>query len=156
MSPRRGHVNSAHAPKTGIRKFLRSVRCPLCVCTNHCAGLPNAYPWNTNILPFGASLFCRHRPGKEMNRKDGLEVWRLGSLVSLEGLRPTPLHLSFKREDDGREGAISGRLTRKATGVSPSGFARTGVFAGTSTPLICEICVSFWQFCRRQPAPNRL
>ena len=34
-----------------------------------------------------------------------------------------------KREDDGREGAISGRLARKATGVSPSGFARTGVFA---------------------------
>ena len=30
-----------------------------------------------------------------------------------------------KREDDGREGAISGRLARKATGVSPSGFART-------------------------------
>ena len=35
-----------------------------------------------------------------------------------------------KREDDGREGAISGRLARKATGVSPSGFARTGVLAG--------------------------
>ena len=34
-----------------------------------------------------------------------------------------------KREDDGREGSISGRLARKATGVSPSGFARTGVFA---------------------------
>ena len=34
-----------------------------------------------------------------------------------------------KREDDGREGAISGRLARKATGVSPSGFACTGVFA---------------------------
>ena len=36
---------------------------------------------------------------------------------------------STKREDDGREGAISGRSARKATGVSPSGFARTGVFA---------------------------
>ena len=36
-------------------------------------------------------------------------------------------------EDDGREGAISGRLARKATGVSPSGFARTGVFAGNFT-----------------------
>ena len=35
-----------------------------------------------------------------------------------------------KREEDGREGAISGRLARKATGVSPSGFARTGVLAG--------------------------
>ena len=35
-----------------------------------------------------------------------------------------------KREDDGREGVISGRLARKATGVSPSGFARIGVFAG--------------------------
>ena len=35
----------------------------------------------------------------------------------------------LKREDDGREGAISGRLARKATGVSPSGFAHTGVFA---------------------------
>ena len=34
-----------------------------------------------------------------------------------------------KHEGDGREGAISGRLARKATGVSPSGFARTGVFA---------------------------
>ena len=42
-----------------------------------------------------------------------------------------------KREDDGREGAISGRLARKATGVSPSGFARTGVFTSqtaTGTP----------------------
>ena len=36
----------------------------------------------------------------------------------------------FKREDDGREGAISGRLARKSTGVSPSGFARTDVLAG--------------------------
>ena len=35
-----------------------------------------------------------------------------------------------KRENDGREGAISGRLARKATGVSPSSFARIGVFAG--------------------------
>ena len=35
-----------------------------------------------------------------------------------------------KREADGREGAISGRLVRKATGVSPSDFAHTGVFAG--------------------------
>ena len=45
---------------------------------------------------------------------------------------PTPKFLSKrpKREDDGREGAISGRLARKATGVSPSGFARTGVLAG--------------------------
>ena len=34
-----------------------------------------------------------------------------------------------KREDDGREGAISGRLARKATGVNPSGFARAGVLA---------------------------
>ena len=34
-----------------------------------------------------------------------------------------------KREDDGREGAISGRLARKATGVSPSFFVHTGVFA---------------------------
>ena len=46
-----------------------------------------------------------------------------------EGLRPTPLLLSSKREDDGREGAISGHLARKATGVSPSDFARTGVLA---------------------------
>ena len=38
-----------------------------------------------------------------------------------------------KREDDGREGAISGRFARKATGVSPFGFARTGVFAGNFT-----------------------
>ena len=51
-------------------------------------------------------------------------------MVFLVGRCPTPLFLSFKREDDGREGAISGRLARKATGVSPSGFARTGVFAG--------------------------
>ena len=35
-----------------------------------------------------------------------------------------------KREADGREGAISGRLARRATGVSPSGFARTRVLAG--------------------------
>ena len=35
-----------------------------------------------------------------------------------------------KREADGRKGAISGRLARKTTSVSPSGFARTGVFAG--------------------------
>ena len=51
-------------------------------------------------------------------------------MVLLVRLRPTPLLLSFKREDDGREGAVSGRLARKATGVSPSGFARIGVFAG--------------------------
>ena len=43
---------------------------------------------------------------------------------------PKRLERRPKREDDGREGAISGRLARKATGVSPSGFARTGVFAG--------------------------
>ena len=59
-----------------------------------------------------------------------MEAWRFGSLVFGEGLRPTPLLLSFKREDDGGEGTISGRSARKATGVSPSGFARTGVFAG--------------------------
>ena len=54
-------------------------------------------------------------------------------LVELDvGLHPTPL---LKREDDGREGAISGRLTRKASGAGPSGFTRTGVFAGGSTPL---------------------
>ena len=35
-----------------------------------------------------------------------------------------------KREADGREGAVSGRLARKATGVSPFCFARTCVFAG--------------------------
>ena len=35
----------------------------------------------------------------------------------------------LKREDDGREGAISGRLARKATGVSPSGFALICVLA---------------------------
>ena len=51
------------------------------------------------------------------------------SRVFGEGPRPTPLHLSFKREDDERKGAISGRLARKATGISPSGFAHTGVFA---------------------------
>ena len=45
-------------------------------------------------------------------------------------LRQHMLPSSFKREDDGREGAISGRLARKATGVSPSSFARIGVFAG--------------------------
>ena len=50
-------------------------------------------------------------------------------MVFGEGLRPTPLLLFFKREADGREGAICGRLARKATGVSPSDFARTGVFA---------------------------
>ena len=49
------------------------------------------------------------------------------------GLRPTPL---LRREDDGREGAISGRLARKATCVSPSGFTRTGVFAGKEGSLI--------------------
>ena len=54
--------------------------------------------------------------------KGGLEVW-------FSGRGFAPLLLFFKREDDGREGAISGRLARKATGVSPSGFARTGVFA---------------------------
>ena len=54
-------------------------------------------------------------------------------LVELDvGLHPTPL---LKREDDGREGAISGRLTRKASGAGPSGFTRTGVFAGGNTPL---------------------
>ena len=57
------------------------------------------------------------------------EMRKFGNLVFGEGLRPSLL--SFKREDDGREGAICGRLARKATGVSPSGFARTGVFAGT-------------------------
>ena len=35
-----------------------------------------------------------------------------------------------RREADGREGAISGRLARRVTGVSPSDFARTRVFAG--------------------------
>lgn len=34
----------------------------------------------------------------------------------------------------GAEGAISGRLARKVTGVSPSGFAHTGVFAGKWRP----------------------
>ena len=43
---------------------------------------------------------------------------------------PKRLERGPKREDDGREGVISGRLARKATGVSPSGFARIGVFAG--------------------------
>ena len=42
---------------------------------------------------------------------------------------PERLEKGPKRETDGREGAISGRLARKATGVSPSGFARIGVFA---------------------------
>ena len=51
-------------------------------------------------------------------------------MALLVGPRPTPQLLFLKREDDGREGAISGRLARKATGVSPSGFARTGVLAG--------------------------
>ena len=35
-----------------------------------------------------------------------------------------------RREADGREGAISGRLARSVIGVSPSDFARTRVFAG--------------------------
>ena len=35
-----------------------------------------------------------------------------------------------RREADGREGAISGRLARSVIGVSPFGFARTRVFAG--------------------------
>ena len=42
---------------------------------------------------------------------------------------PRRLEGGPKREDDGREGAISGRLARKATGVSSSGFARSSVFA---------------------------
>ena len=61
-------------------------------------------------------------------------------MVFGEGLRPTPLLLSFKREDDGREGAISGRLARKATGVSPSGFARTGVLAEKGANFPGQYC----------------
>ena len=53
-----------------------------------------------------------------------MEVW-----LCWVGRGPTPQRLFLKREADGREGAISGRLARKATGVSPSGFARTRVFA---------------------------
>ena len=50
-----------------------------------------------------------------------------------------------KREADGREGAISGRLVRKATGVSPSDFAHTGVFAGSfSFPSQCTGGCSTW------------
>ena len=43
---------------------------------------------------------------------------------------PSTLERGPKREDDGREGAVSGRLARRATGVNPSGFARIGGFAG--------------------------
>ena len=56
--------------------------------------------------------------------QEAAEAWFSG-----RGFVPTPLLHSFKREGDGREGAISGRLARRATGVSPSVFARTGVFA---------------------------
>ena len=52
---------------------------------------------------------------------------------------------SVKREADGLEGAISGRLVRKATGVSPSDFAHTGVFAGSfSFPSQCTGGCSTW------------
>ena len=52
---------------------------------------------------------------------------------------------SVKREADGREGAISGRLVRKATGVSPSDFAHTGFFAGPfSFPSQCTGGCSTW------------
>ena len=53
---------------------------------------------------------------------------------------------SVKREDDGREGAISGRSARKATGVSPSGFARTGVFAEKGNSPLAQ---------RLRPSPRR-
>ena len=56
-----------------------------------------------------------------MRKFGSLEAWK----YSFRGeASPHTLLLSFKREDDGREGAISGRLlARKATGVSPSGFS---------------------------------
>ena len=62
---------------------------------------------------------------------------RWGANAGRTSVRPPAPHFpasstlgrGHKREDDGREGTISGRLARKATGVSPSGFARTGVFA---------------------------
>ena len=48
-----------------------------------------------------------------------------------------------KREDDGQEGAISGRFARKATGVSPSGFARTLRLCGKApaSPFLRVLCV---------------
>ena len=68
------------------------------------------------------------------------DYWKSGGLVFGAGFRPTPLFLSFKREADGREGAISGRLARKAAGVNPSGFAHTGVLAGKEgLPIFPEL-----------------
>ena len=65
-------------------------------------------------------------------RKDGALTpgAQLCTLPHPTFLRQNGSFKTTKREDDGREGAISGRLARKATGVSPSGFVRTGVFAG--------------------------
>ena len=49
-----------------------------------------------------------------------MEAWKLvveGSCFALPGfrgrLRPTPRLLSFKREDDGREGAVSGEAAER-------------------------------------------
>ena len=62
---------------------------------------------------------------------------RRGANAGRTSVRPPAPHFPApnlfqrpKREDEGREGAISGRLARKTTDVSPSGFARTDVLAG--------------------------
>ena len=75
--------------------------------------------------------------GKRWTAKTQILQERWGANARRTSVRPPAPHFPApkrverqpKREDDGREGAISGRLARKATGVSPSGFARTGVFA---------------------------
>ena len=59
-----------------------------------------------------------------VSRSPSCPICPMGPTAKL-GDVPRRLERGSKREDDGREGAISGRLARKATGVSPSGFART-------------------------------
>ena len=76
----------------------------------------------------GMAGFARHALGSwessGVSRSPSCPICPMGPTAKL-GDVPRRLERGPKREDDGREGAISGRLARKATGVSPSGFART-------------------------------
>ena len=55
---------------------------------------------------------------------------RRGANAGRTSVRPPAPHFPAPNEDAGRVLAISWLLARKATGVRPSGFARTGVLAG--------------------------
>ena len=46
-----------------------------------------------------------------------------------------PVYEPDGKDPQGRAGAISGRVARKAAGISPSGFVRTRFFAEKELPI---------------------